>query len=100
MPLLVRADQVTVLIVTQGARVADAGPLPRRLRQAGVTATVHRVEAGGAGIGAALIAEAHRVDADLLVMGARGRGRTAHHGLAGATREVLALADLPVLLRH
>jgi nucleotide-binding universal stress UspA family protein len=56
--------------------------------------------AQGRTIGQALIEEAHRAGADLLVMGAYAHGRLAEVILGGATREVLAAADLPVLMQH
>lgn len=51
-------------------------------------------------VGAALLAEAAKFRADLLVMGAYGRSRFSEWMLGGATRHVLARADIPVLLRH
>jgi nucleotide-binding universal stress UspA family protein len=65
-----------------------------------VTVTEHRFRAGGRKIGVALLEEAHAAGADLLVMGAFTRGRVAEFVLGGATREVLAAADLPVLMQH
>lgn len=52
------------------------------------------------GIGDALLAQAERFDADLLVMGAYGRSRFSEWALGGATRHVLWNARLPVLFRH
>ena len=98
--LLAGAEHVTVLIETQDggagvepfARVAD-------LRNAGVWVEVHRFAAAGRRTGDALVAEAHAVGADMLVMGAYSRGQVAEFVLGGATREVLAAADLPVVMR-
>jgi CrcB protein len=101
LPLLRRAEQVTILVET-----GDAGqaPLPpgvlQRLQQADVAVTVRWFHAQGRTIGQALIEEAHRAGADLLVMGAYAHGRLAEVILGGATREVLAAADLPVLMQH
>lgn len=100
-PMLMRAEFVTVLIATDegdGSAPPDATLQP--LRQAGVTVTAHRFLAGGRKIGAALLEEAHAAGADLLVMGAYSRGRVAEFVLGGATREVLAAADLPVLMQN
>jgi protein CrcB len=101
LPLLLRAERVIVLMETEDGN-QDAEPAGRlqRLRQGGVPVMVHRFEAGGRKIGDALIEEAHGVDADLLVMGAYTHSRLAEFVLGGATRDVLASADLPVLMRH
>ena len=61
---------------------------------------VTRFQANGRKIGEALIAEAHAAGADLLVMGAYTRSRLAEFIIGGATREVLATADMPVLMHH
>ena len=45
-------------------------------------------------------AEAHRIGADALVMGAYGRRRFLEILIGGATRDVLAQADMPVFLHH
>lgn len=101
MPLLERAEGVTVLVETDdGDSEAEPATLLRRLERAGVPARMNRFQANGRKIGEALIEEAHAVDADLLVMGAYTRSRLAEFVLGGATREVLAAADLPVLMHH
>jgi protein CrcB len=101
LPLLVRAERVTILVET-GEGDADAQPARglQRLKDAGIRVTLHQFEAGGRAIGDALIAEAHNVQADLLVMGAYSHSRLAAFILGGATRQVFAAADLPVLMRH
>jgi hypothetical protein len=52
------------------------------------------------GAGEALLEQADRFHADLLVMGAYGRSRFSEWALGGATRHVLWNAQLPVLFRH
>jgi nucleotide-binding universal stress UspA family protein len=99
--LLLRAESVTVLMATEdGDREAVPDGLFQRLQQAGVPVAVRRFQAGGRTIGDALIEEAHAVNADLLVMGAYTHSRLTEFILGGATREVLAAADLPVLMHH
>ena len=100
LPLLLRAEQVCVLMETDHA--SDTAPLELvdRLAQAGVPVHVLRFEAGERSTGEALIAEAHEAGADLLVMGAYTHNRLTEFILGGATREVIAAADLPVLLHH
>lgn len=101
LPLLLRAERVSVLIETDdGDRKAAPDDLLGKLQKAGIAAQVNRFQAQGQPIGHALLAQAHAADADLLVMGAYTRSRLAEFILGGATREVLAAADLPVLMHH
>jgi hypothetical protein len=70
------------------------------LRHRGVTVVPHAITAQHDDAGAAILEEAMRFNADLLVMGAYGRSRFSEWMLGGATRHVLTWADIPVLLRH
>lgn len=51
-------------------------------------------------VGEAILQQADRFHADLLIMGAYGRSRFSEWALGGATRHVLWNAQLPVLFRH
>ena len=101
LPLLLQAEHVTILIQAEedDHETSPAAALGR-LEKSGVTITVNRFRSGDRTIGAALIAEAHAVGADLLVMGAYTHGEARELVFGGATREILAAADLPVLLHH
>lgn len=48
----------------------------------------------------AILAQAHALGADLLVMGAYGHARVFEQALGGATQHVLESAELPVLMVH
>ncbi|MBS0560596.1 MAG: fluoride efflux transporter CrcB [Proteobacteria bacterium] len=99
MPLLSSADRVSVLTETDDDG-AEPEP-PSVVKQLdGKQVTLHRFRASGRGIGQALLEEARHVGADLLVMGAYSRSRLSEFVLGGATREILAEADIPVLMRH
>jgi nucleotide-binding universal stress UspA family protein len=101
LPFLLRSDRITVLVETEeGAQEAELPSQLGRLQQADVPVTVSRFQAGGRKIGEALIEQAHAVGADLLVTGAYSRGQLAELILGGATGEVLAAANLPVLMHH
>jgi protein CrcB len=99
LPFLLRAEHVTVLIET-----SDGGAAPDdllgTLQRAGIAADVVRFQAEGQSTGESLVARAHAAGADLLVMGAFTHGRLAESILGGATRDVLAAADIPLLMRH
>jgi CrcB protein len=99
LPLLLSAARVSVLIKTSDDGAAP-DELPGPLQRAGIAADVVRFQAEGQSTGAALLARAHAAGADLLVMGAFTHGPVAEAVLGGATRDVLAAADMPVLMRH
>lgn len=70
------------------------------LRGHGAAVEVRHTDAKTDAVGDALLEEARRFRADLLVMGAYGRSRFSEWALGGATRDVLQRAELPLLLRH
>lgn len=70
------------------------------LRRRGADVEVHTVTAKHDAVGGVLLEEATRFRADLMVMGAYGRTRFSEWMLGGATRHVLAWAEIPVLMQH
>ncbi|HWX50497.1 MAG TPA: universal stress protein [Roseomonas sp.] len=98
LPLLRRARRVVALC--GGASQAPLPPPPALLSAQGIRAEVARVAPGGDSTGAALLVEARRIGADLLVMGAFAHGEFRERLLGGVTAQVLAAADLPVLMQH
>ncbi|HEV2540116.1 MAG TPA: universal stress protein [Frateuria sp.] len=70
------------------------------LKRHGIRARSQDLLANEHGAGEALLEQADRFHADLLVMGAYGRSRFSEWALGGATRHVLWNARLPVLFRH
>ena len=98
---LLRAEQFTILAETEdGEHATEPATLPALLQQSGIPVATHRFQARGRQVGDALLEEARAVGADVLVMGAYTHSRLAELLLGGATREVLAVADLPVLMHH
>ena len=100
-PLLRAAGRVTILI---GEEPDGERPLPDDLvamfAAAGRAPIPHHFQLGGLSAGVALLGEAHRIGADALVMGAYARRRFLEILIGGATRDVLAQADMPVFLHH
>lgn len=97
MPFLKEAKAVSVLAPPDG----DGALLGEALRRHGVAMQPPvRIDAAPAQAGERLLAEAQRLGADLLVMGAYGHSRMREMILGGATRHVLHAATLPVLLMH
>ena len=102
MPLLQRAEKVVVGTIDEGETDGWGEPgadICRYLAHHGGEAEVQPVEkwssVGGAILDAAVVAAA-----DLLVMGAYGHSRYREWILGGATRDVLSVAALPVLVAH
>ncbi len=108
--LLSQARQVHVLT---GVREEAPEPaLPEILAEHGIPATLHvlpvrppigpdtRAKTGAGAFGETLLAEAHALGADLLVMGAYTHSPWRELLLGGVTQYMLANADLPVLMRH
>ena len=101
-PLLRAAARVTVLSGTD-ADAGDRVPPEETVHDlAGLAALPETVsfEIGGRAIGGLLLDEARGAGADLLAMGAYAHARGLERLFGGATRDVLAAADLPILLHH
>jgi nucleotide-binding universal stress UspA family protein len=104
MPFLEHATKVTLLIV--GTKPDDVGAsyLARNLGRAGVNPTIDAIDPGavsGRARGRALLGYTHDKGADLLVMGAYGRGQVLSFlGLGGATGKVISSCRVPLLMAH
>jgi nucleotide-binding universal stress UspA family protein len=105
MPLLKKAKSVVVAIVDEDLGAAEEqGRAPdadigRYMSRHGINAEVHVVD-GWTSPGAAILNEAVRTAADLVVMGAYGHSRLREWMLGGVTRDVLKSAAVPVLVAH
>jgi nucleotide-binding universal stress UspA family protein len=101
MPLLLRAERVTVLTVTGGTVPGPAGDrIARSLRFNGVLAQAVHVEPEGRSTGEAILVHAERLGADLLVKGAYTQSRLRQMIFGGATRYLLDHVTLPMLMAH
>jgi nucleotide-binding universal stress UspA family protein len=94
LPILGQAKEVHVLCAGSPAT------WPRVLQDHGIPAVLHDVPDGPAPVAARLLDAAHRVGADLLVMGAFAHGEWRERLFGGVTRHMLAHADMPLLMRH
>lgn len=101
MPLLMRARTVTVVSV-EGWGVPGPGgeELATYLRRAGVPATAHTVEPKGRSPAVSILDECTRIGADLLLKGAYTQSRLRQLIFGGATRHILAHAQIPVILAN
>ena len=102
MPLLQKADRITVLTVTGGTGVPgpSAEQLIRYLQRNGIIAAPMKVELDGRNTGEAILAAAQSLGCDLLIKGAYTQSRLRQWIFGGATQHVLANAALPVLLAN
>jgi nucleotide-binding universal stress UspA family protein len=89
------------LFVLAGTREGSARPsVPEILLEHGIDADLHVLEIGPGVFGKVLLAKAHALGADLVVMGAYQHSPMREFLLGGMTRFMLAHADLPLLMRH
>ena len=101
MPILRKATRVSMVAVeghiVPGPSVKDA---LRHLKDNGISANEKTVTGGRNRPGQAILAEAAKTDADLLIKGAYTQGRLRQMIFGGATRHILDAAKLPVFLAH
>lgn len=100
LPLLQRADEVRLALIEEhGAseerREAPDEDIGRYLSRHGVSADVHLVD-GWTDVSGAILNEAARMGADLIVMGAYGHSRLREWALGGVTRDILTRAPVPI----
>jgi len=104
LPFLLKASTVTLLVVGAKPEEVGASYLARNLARQGINATVDAIDPGavsGRARGRALLSYTHGKNADLLVMGAYGRGQMLSFlGLGGATGKVISSCRVPLLMAH
>jgi nucleotide-binding universal stress UspA family protein len=102
MPYLHKARRVTVVVVHEEPPVeAEAligSEAVEHLGHHGIEAKLDHVTSED--VAGALIWEAHRREADLIVMGGYGHSRTRERLLGGATYELLRRAPVPLVIAH
>ncbi len=105
LPLLKRAESVTVLVIDPESRPAVHGQEPGadiglHLARHGIKVEVARAQSDGLSVGELLLSRLADRNADLLVMGAYGHSRVREMALGGVTRTILDSMTVPVLLSH
>jgi nucleotide-binding universal stress UspA family protein len=104
LPLLRLATATHLVCVEEDA--AGAGPamalfdIAAHLDRHGVTVNVKMISDAPRDAAEAMLKEAHRVSADLIVAGAYGHSRLREWILGGATRELIGRSDIPLLMAH
>lgn len=103
MPLIERADAVTVLTVApeRDDRFHEpAQKMVQQLTQHGVHAKASTLQGTDADAADLILSRADDLGCDLLVMGGYGHSRTRELILGGTTRQVFQTMTLPVLISH
>lgn len=102
MPLIRKAERVTVLTVIGGSAVPGppAEQLLVNLQRNGIDAKPMTIGLEGRNTGEAILAAAQAQGCDLLVKGAYTQSRLRQMIFGGATSHILANATLPVLMAH
>lgn len=101
LPILKVATMVTVAVVEEDGPSEQRGEavdedIGRYLSRHGISSEVRLID-GWKNVTAALLHEAKRSGADLIVLGAYGHSRLREWALGGVTRDVLSQAPVPVL---
>jgi nucleotide-binding universal stress UspA family protein len=101
MPLLYKAEKVTVLTVKGATVPGPAGEqIARTLRINGIPAQALDVEDEGRPAGEAILTNAQMLRADLVVKGAYTQSRLRQMIFGGPTRYLLEYATLPMIMAH
>ena len=104
LPFLARASAITILVVGSTPDDVGAAYLARNLGRHGLKTEIDAIDPGavsGRARGRALLDYTHGKGADLLVMGAYGRGQVLSFlGLGGATGKVISSCRAPLLMAH
>lgn len=102
LPLLRQATEVEIVVIDPASRgIEDLAPgqrLKEMLIRQGCICKVTLLESGGAPVSQLLQSHAKESGADLLVLGAYSHSRLRQAILGGATRSLLAQAEIPVFL--
>jgi len=105
LPLLQRANKVTVMVVRPGADARAHGEVPGAdiasyLVRHGVKVEVMAEEGEGIDVGELMLSRVADLGSDLVVMGAYSHSRLREWVLGGATRTMLESMTVPVLMSH
>lgn len=102
MPLLRKAERITVLHVEGGTAVPgpNAAQATQYLQRNGLAAALMTVGLEGRSTGEAILATAQSLGCDLLIKGAYTQSRLRQMIFGGATRHILKNATLPVLMAN
>lgn len=105
LPLLSRAEAVSVVVVAEKAD-ADAfgeqpgGDISHHLARHGISVQLYQAPAAGRSIGKVIADCAEELDAGMIVMGAYGHSRFRETLFGGASRDLLETPPAPLFMAH
>ena len=103
-PYLKLARRVTVLVVVRDLDAEDEALLGTdavgHLKHHGIEANLQQVKDEKDNVGATLLAEAERLQADLIVLGGYGHSRLREWLVGGVTQKLLHESHIPLLAAH
>ncbi|MGO4707324.1 universal stress protein [Microvirga sp. 2MCAF38] len=105
LPFLEKATRTEILVVDptpdgSGTKSAPATDIARHLDRHGTEVEINLVESEDRGISEVVLEQARRLSADLVVMGGYGHSRAREWIMGGATRDMLANSEFPILMAH
>jgi nucleotide-binding universal stress UspA family protein len=103
LPLLRLATSTHVVCVDESApsvAAIELSDIAAHLVRHGVTTNVSSISDAPYDAAAAILAEASRVSADLIVTGAYGHSRLREWIFGGATHDLIAQSEIPLLMAH
>jgi nucleotide-binding universal stress UspA family protein len=100
LPLLSRAETVTILTADMEKAGAKPSALADYLAEHGISARTWAFLPDEGALGERLLGEAEAAGADMLVMGAYGHSRLREMVLGGVTQSVTAKTKIPVFMAH
>jgi nucleotide-binding universal stress UspA family protein len=101
LPFLAAATHVRIVTIDVPAeRHESVSAVMAYLDHHRVKAEFRSARAADESVAAALLNEAHAINADLVIMGAYGHSRFREWVLGGTTRGMIERSDLPILLAH
>lgn len=98
--LLGAADEVHIVVVSEGELVVPAEDLSEHLKRHGISSRIHHRPGGEMSIAETLIAAADEFGAAYIVQGAYGHSRVRETVLGGVTREMILQSPVPMVLAH
>lgn len=100
LPILRRAKRVVIITARQSEDGVEPSELVNYLTMHGIKARTWAFTPGSGALGQEILEEAANAEAKLLVMGGYGHSRLRELVLGGATRSILAKAEIPVFMMH
>jgi nucleotide-binding universal stress UspA family protein len=104
MPFLYEAKDVTVIVITDKRPAEDLTLVGteaiNHLEHHGIGAALNRIRSREGDVATALMAEAQRGNAHLIVMGGYGHSRLREWLLGGVTEDLMHQSPVPLLMAH